>query len=89
MLEILGHLPYTLKVKKFALLGSKFFPFIVDPFSEVSRPAEKQVESHKSCFSCKSQPRDPIPFSTKRLTLCMLGNFSCFLSSVFFLFFLN
>ena len=38
---------------EFAPMGSKFFPFRVDSFSEGNWCAGMQKESHKSCFPCK------------------------------------
>ena len=38
------------KRKEFAPLGSKFFPFRVDPFSEGIWYADMQTESHKNCL---------------------------------------
>ena len=42
----------TLKRKNLLPLGSKFFPFRVDLFSERVWCAGKQTESHKSYLSC-------------------------------------
>ena len=42
------------KRKEFAPLGSKFFPFRVDSFSEeVGVQKKKQTGSHKCCLCCK------------------------------------
>ena len=40
--------------KEFALKGSKFFPFRVDPFPKGACCAGKVKENHKSCLPCKS-----------------------------------
>ena len=45
------------KRKEFAPLGSKFFPFRVDPFSEEALYAGKQTGSHKSCLPCKKKSK--------------------------------
>ena len=42
------------KRNEFALIGSKFFPFRVDPLSERTLCAVKQTRSHKNCLSCKN-----------------------------------
>ena len=41
------------KRKEFAPWGSKFFPFIVDPFLEDGWCAVTQTVSYKSCLPCK------------------------------------
>ena len=48
------------KRKEFAPIGSKFFPFIVDPFSEGIWYARKKTESHKVVFLVKMSS---LPFS--------------------------
>ena len=40
--------------KGFAPLGSKFFHFRVDPFSERTWYLGKQTKSHKTCLLCKT-----------------------------------
>ena len=42
------------KRKEIAPLGSNFFPFRVDPFSEGTWCAGKQTGSFKSCLPCKT-----------------------------------
>ena len=42
------------KMKEFAPIWSKFFPFRVDHFSEGICCAGKQIGSHKSCFLVNS-----------------------------------
>ena len=41
------------KGKQLAPVGSEFFPYRVDPFSEVALHAREQTQSYKSCLSCK------------------------------------
>ena len=44
----------TLSAKNFFfwLQNEKSFPYRIEPFSEGGWCAEKQTESHESCFSC-------------------------------------
>ena len=42
-------------MKEFVPLGSNFFPFRIDPFSEGDWCTEKQTGRHKSCLPCQKQ----------------------------------
>ena len=54
-------------------MGSKFFPFRGDPFSERDLPAVKQIGGHKNCLTCqkcwKNLNVNPLAFTVSLLCL--------------------
>ena len=61
------------KRKEFAPLGSKFFPFRVDPFSEENLCSGKPTGSHKSYLPCKVCQKKSVSESSslKDLMVCI------------------
>ena len=61
------------KRKEFAPLGSKFFPFWVDPFSEGAWCARKQAGSHKNDLPCQKMAKNLPSVSSPLKRLSCLG----------------
>ena len=56
------------------VMGSKFFPYIIDIFSEGDWCTEKQTGSHKSCNRCKKKKKKTLSIQECSFPIRVKGN---------------